>query len=82
MFVYFGDREFEFQEYSNGLYYYDSDGKNKIKNGLSSLQTVEELAKKYSKNHVRSAQEVTELQQYLFWPGTRRLMSYLNGNQL
>ena len=23
MFVYFGDKEFEFRKYSNGLYYYD-----------------------------------------------------------
>ena len=82
IFVFFSDKEFEFHEYRNGLYYYDYSDTHKINNGFASIQTVEEIAEKYTKRHVWLARDVTDLQQYLFWPGTDWLMRYINDNQI
>ena len=83
MFVIYKNEVFEFKEHRDGLYFYDRNNINdKINIGFTSVQTVQGNIKKYAKNDVKRAEEVTNLQEHLFWPGTKRFAQFLHDNQI
>jgi hypothetical protein len=45
-------------------------------------QTVKENEAMYTKRDIKRARDVSDLQQYLFWPKTSTVTGYINENQI
>ena len=68
---------YAFKESESGLYYYET---SKINNSF--IQTVTNNETKYTKKDIKNANEVTDVQQYFFWPSTKNVNNYIDGNQI
>ena len=69
---------YKFVQCARGLYYYNLAAHNNYKNKTnldhySILQTVKKNEILYSKRDIEGAQKVTDIQRYLFWPGSQQL---------
>ena len=74
----------------HGIYHYKKDNCDKKKDNkinkncgnVNYTQTVKENEAMYTKRDIKRARDVSELQQYLFWPKTSTVTGYINKNQI
>ena len=72
--------------YGNGLYFFDTNNtdyfvKNKSQvSNYSLLQTVTDNKTYFSKQEIKGADTSREMQEYLFYPGTKTLENYVSQN--
>ena len=79
---------YDFNMYENGLYYFDTNNtdhfvKNKSQlSNYSLLQTVKDNKTYFSKQEIKGADTSRDIQEYLFYPGTKTLETYVSDNSL
>ena len=85
IFVYLPDgRTFEFKQFENGLYYFDTSAANNSNNSPVTdylmLQTVSNNKKYFTRDEIKGADLSRKYQEYLFYPGTKSLNKYVANN--
>ena len=81
--------KYEFKQYKNGLYYFDTNdkiksiGKNKDSViNYSFLNTVQDNKEYFTNSEIKSADASRKYQEYLFFPSTKTLSKYVEKNMI